>query len=83
MIKLLDYWAPWCPPCKAMNPIIDEIEREFSDVQIKRINIEEHPDAAQIAGVMSIPTYIIERDGHETTRIIGQTTKAKLVQALL
>lgn len=80
-ITLKDFWAPWCPPCKAMNPVIEEIESEYPDM-VQKINIDEDIDTAQKYGVMSIPTYVIEKDGKEIDRVIGVTTKASLLQKL-
>lgn len=79
---LTDYWAEWCPPCKMMNPIIDELEKELPDITIKRIDIDKETDVSTAAGVMSIPTYIIEKDGKETNRIVGATSKANLKKLL-
>ena len=58
-VRLVDYWAEWCQPCKSMNPIIDEIEKELGEkIEVVRINVDEEPDKASSKGVMSIPTYI-------------------------
>ncbi len=76
MIKLIDYWAEWCGPCKMMNPIIEELEKEFSGkVEFEKINVDENQTEAGKYGVMSIPTYIIEKDGKETGRLIGARGK--------
>lgn len=83
MIKLLDFWAPWCSPCRIMNPIIDEIEKEMADkVEIQRINVDENQEISSKYGVMSIPTYVIEKDGKEVGRKIGVTAKAELIKLL-
>lgn len=83
MIKLLDFWAPWCSPCKIMNPIIDEIEKELDGkVEVVRINVDENSAEAQKYGVMSIPTYIVLKDDKEVGRKIGVTSKADLLQLL-
>lgn len=82
-MKLLDLWAAWCAPCRIMNPVIEEIEKEFAGkVEVVKINVDEQPQEAQKYGVMSIPTYIIEKDGQEVGRKIGVTAKADLLNLL-
>lgn len=83
-VKLLDMWAGWCVPCRVMNPVIDEIEKELAGkVQVIRINVDEKPQEAQKYGVMSIPTYIILKDDKEVARKIGVTAKQELLDLLL
>lgn len=83
MTKLLDFWASWCGPCKIMNPIIDEIEKELAGkIEVERINVDEQGAVAEKFGVMSIPTYIIVKEDKEIGRRIGITAKAELVKLL-
>ncbi len=83
MIKLLDFWASWCGPCKIMNPIIDELEKELAGkVEIERINVDANGKKAEEFRVMSIPTYIILKDDKEVGRKIGVTAKAELLKLL-
>ena len=83
MIKILDFWAEWCGPCKFMEPIIDELEKELhSKVAIEKINVDENQELTAKHGVMSIPTYIIEKNGQEVERIIGATQKDNFLKML-
>lgn len=83
MVKLIDFWAPWCGPCRIMNPILDELEKELAGkVQIEKVNVDENQQLAAKYGVMSIPTYVIEKDGQEVSRKIGVTAKADLLKLL-
>lgn len=83
MITLTDFWAPWCGPCGLMNPIIEELEKEFEGkVQFKKINVDEDSELASKYGVMSIPTFVVEKEGKEVGRKIGVTAKKDLVSLL-
>lgn len=76
MINVKDFWAGWCGPCKMMNPIVEDLEKEFQGkVSFEKINIDELGEVAAKYGVMSVPTYVIEKDGQEAGRLIGARSK--------
>ena len=83
MLKLLDFWAEWCGPCKFMEPIIEQLEKELAGkVTIEKINVDENQDKAATYQVMSIPTYIILKDNKEQERIIGATSKDNFLKTI-
>lgn len=83
MIKVLDFWADWCPPCKIMEPVISELEKELTDkVSFQKIDVDENPEIAQKYGIMSIPTYVILKDDAEIDRLIGATSKENFLDFL-
>ncbi len=82
-VKLLDFWAEWCGPCKMMEPVFKELEDEFKG-KVEFVEIDVDKDAAMVQkyGVMSIPTYIVEKDGKEVGRRVGYTPKSEMVKLL-
>lgn len=76
---VLDFWAPWCGPCRMMEPILKELADEQSEVAIGQLNVDENPQTAQTFEVMSIPTFIIFKDGKVAKRLTGAMPKAKLL----
>ena len=79
---LLDFWAPWCGPCRMVAPILDEIAGERSDVVIGKINVDEEMELAVNFGIISIPTLIVMKNGKETAKLIGYRPKAD-IEAML
>lgn len=75
-VQFVDFYADWCGPCVAMNPVIEELEKEVGDkVEIKKIDVDQNQEEASKYGVMSIPTYLILKDGQEVERFVGVTSK--------
>jgi thioredoxin 1 len=73
--EVIDFWATWCGPCKMMNPILDEIEKEYPDLTITKYDIDQDLSKAEEYSIQSVPTYIILKDGVEIDRIIGAKPK--------
>jgi len=84
-VKLLDFWAAWCGPCKIMHPVIEELEKTYNDrVEVIKYNVDEEENQAPVQQyqVMAMPTYIIERDGQVVQQFVGAQSKTVLAQAL-
>lgn len=77
---LVKFGAPWCPPCKALAPVLEALNGTRDDVVFAELDIDESPDTAQAYKVFSIPTVIIMWDGAEMGRVVGNQQKSKLVE---
>ncbi|MFH1955741.1 MAG: thioredoxin [Patescibacteria group bacterium] len=79
MLKLIDFYADWCGPCKVMTPIIEELEKTLGDkISFSKINVDTDMETAQKHSIMSIPTFVLEKDGKELDRKLGAIPKKSL-----
>ena len=79
---LVDFWAPWCGPCRQIAPVIDELATENPGVKIGKVNIDDNPGAAERFGVSSIPTLLVFRNGEVTESFVGVRPKSQLQKAI-
>ena len=79
---LLDFWAPWCGPCRMVAPIVEEIAAENEDIKLGKINVDEEMALAVQFGIVSIPTLIVVEGGQVTGKIVGYRPKADILKLL-
>ena len=79
---LMDFWAPWCGPCRMVVPLVEEIAEERSDIKVVKINVDEEQELAMQFGVMSIPTLVVMTNGKIANQVTGARPKAQILAML-
>ncbi|MFA7056243.1 MAG: thioredoxin [Candidatus Cloacimonadales bacterium] len=81
-VSIVDFWAIWCGPCRLMTPVVEDIAKEMTDINVYKLNVDDHPELTAKFNIMSIPTVIIFKDGVEVDQTVGVVSKSVLVKKI-
>ena len=79
---IVDFWAPWCGPCRMLGPVIEQIANERSDIKVGKVNVDEEGELAEKFGIASIPTIILFKEGKAVKQLMGVRPKAQILAML-
>jgi thioredoxin 1 len=82
-VALVDFFATWCPPCKIMHPVVEEISKEYEGkAKVLKVDVDRNPELAMRYSIMSVPTFIIFKDGDISSSVIGAVAKSELTKRI-
>jgi thioredoxin 1 len=79
---VLDFWAPWCGPCRMMEPVLNELAAEYETISVGKLNVDENPAVATKHDILSIPTLLVFSDGQVVKKLVGAMPKKRLIDEL-